>query len=104
MLWQLATPEHWNAAEVEQILTKCEDKFKDIPMKIKFVRKGSLVIMTTIAAKVLKDSKDFQSAVEIFLTRMVDVCSIDTTVKCIVDVTVHILNRDECKYINIMQN
>ncbi|CAG2228694.1 unnamed protein product [Mytilus edulis] len=103
LLWQLATPEHWNAAEVEQILTKCEDMFKDLPIKIKFVRKGSLVIMTTVAVEVLKNSPAFQSAIKSFLTRMVEVCNINTHVNCDVDVTLHVLNINElnCKPSNI---
>ncbi|CAC5380206.1 unnamed protein product [Mytilus coruscus] len=98
VLWQLATPANWNPIEIEQILTKFQERFKDLPMKIKFVRNGSLVIMTTITAKDLKDSKTFQSAVKVFLTRMVEVCNIDTTVTSNVDVTLHILKSDEMKF------
>lgn len=97
MLWQLATPANWNPKEIEQILNESQERFKDLPMKIKFVRNGSLVLMTTIAAKDLKESTTFQNAVKAFLTRMVEVCNIDTTIKCNVDVTLHILKSDEGK-------
>lgn len=100
MLWQLATPENWNATEIEEVLTKYEDKFKDMPVKIKFVRKGSLLIMTTVSTKALKDSTAFQNAVKDFLSMLVEVCKIDVNVSCDVDVTLRILNKDECEYIN----
>ncbi|XP_052086380.1 uncharacterized protein LOC127723682 [Mytilus californianus] len=51
--------------------------------------------MTTVPAKVANDSTDFHSAVKAFLTRMVEVCQIDTTVPCNVEVTLHILNSNE---------
>lgn len=98
MLWQLVTPANWNAVEVEEILTRFEEKFNDLPMKIKFVRNGSLVIMTTVSAEVFKESSAFQSAVKAFLTRMVEICHIDTHMSCIVDVTLHILKSDKSKY------
>lgn len=98
MLWQLVTPANWNAVEVEEILTRFEEKFNDLPMKIKFVRNGSLVIMTTVSAEVFKESSAFQSAVKAFLTRMVEICHIDTHMSCNVDVTLHILESDKSKY------
>lgn len=101
VLWKLATPENWNAVEIEQMLKMFVDRFKDLQVKIKFVQSGSLVIMTTVPAKVANDSTDFQCAVKAFLTRMVEVCQIDTKVSCNVDVTLHILNSNKCTYLNI---
>ncbi|VDI79133.1 Hypothetical predicted protein [Mytilus galloprovincialis] len=95
VLWQLVTPANWNAVAVEEILTRFEERFNDLPMKIKFVRNGSLVIMTTVSAEVFKESSAFQSAVKAFLTRMVEICHIDTHVSCNVDVTLHILESDK---------
>ncbi|CAG2228700.1 unnamed protein product [Mytilus edulis] len=104
VLWQLVTPANWNAVEVEEILTRFEEKFNDLPMKIKFVRNGSLVIMTTVSAEVFKESSAFQSAVKAFLTRMVEICHIDTHMSCNVDVTLHILESDKMNLTRSLSN
>ncbi|CAC5402738.1 unnamed protein product [Mytilus coruscus] len=51
VLWQIATPEHWNLETVEASLRSPSQK--DESFKIKFVKKGCLIMLTTIAASVL---------------------------------------------------
>lgn len=97
VLWKLVTPENWNTEEVKHMMTKLDECFQDLPFKIKFVRTGSIVILTTVDAKVMKISTALQSNVRAFLTRMVEVCNIETNIKCNVGVTLHILNSDQCE-------
>ncbi|XP_063405802.1 uncharacterized protein LOC134689760 [Mytilus trossulus] len=93
VLWQIATPEHWNLEAVEATLRSPSQKAE--PFKIKFVKKGSLIMLTTIAASVLGDSKEFETAVMSFLTKMIEDCGINTEIPSRVDVKLHILNANE---------
>ncbi|XP_071144026.1 uncharacterized protein [Mytilus edulis] len=93
VLWQIATPEHWNLEAVEATLRSPSQK--DESFKIKFVKKGSLIMLTTIAASVLGDSKAFEAAVMSFLTKMIEDCGINTEIPGRVDVRLHILNANE---------
>lgn len=76
-------------------------------MKIEFVKQRSpvhVVIMTTVSTKILQDSTSFRSAVKTFLTRIVEDCYVDTHVFCHLDVSISIMNRDECKFKIILLN
>ncbi|VDI22301.1 Hypothetical predicted protein, partial [Mytilus galloprovincialis] len=93
VLWQIATPEHWNLEDVEATLRNPLQK--DDFFKIKFVKKGSLIMLTTVAASVLSDSQAFEAAVMSFLTKMIEDCDINTEISSRVDVKIHILNANE---------
>lgn len=93
VLWQIATPEHWNLEAVEATLRSPSQKIESF--KIKFVKKGSLIMLTTIAASVLGDSNAFETAVMSFLTKMIEDCGINTEIPGRVDVRLHILNANE---------
>ncbi|XP_052086387.1 uncharacterized protein LOC127723685 [Mytilus californianus] len=102
-MWQIATPGDWNLEVVEATLRNPSNK-DEIFKKI-FVRKGSLIMLTTIASSILRDPEAFESAVISFLTKMIEDCNINTEIPCQVDVTLHILNANEvnvsCKLPNI---
>ncbi|CAC5417726.1 unnamed protein product [Mytilus coruscus] len=93
VLWQIATPEDWDLEAV--VATLRNPSNKDTLFKKKFVRKGSLIMLTTIAASILSDSEAFEAAVISFLTKMIEDCDINTEIPCRVDVTLHILNANE---------
>ncbi|XP_052086622.1 uncharacterized protein LOC127723947 [Mytilus californianus] len=93
VLWQIATPKHWNLEEVEATLR--DPLNKDAQFKKKFVRKGSLIMLTTIATSILSDTEAFEAAVISFLTKMIEDCDINTEIPCRLDVTLHILNANE---------
>ncbi|XP_052086378.1 uncharacterized protein LOC127723680 isoform X2 [Mytilus californianus] len=93
VLWQIETPEHWNLEAVEATLRNPSNN--DEQFKEKFVRKGSLIMLTTIAASILIDPEAFEAAVISFLTKMIDDCNINTDTPCRLDVTLHILNANE---------
>ena len=87
---------------MEETLRKDEEKFEDEEMQIKSVTCGSLTILTTISADVLNKPKAFKSAVCSFLTKMVEVCNINTDEPCQVEVTLHILEASEGMQILIL--
>ncbi|VDI17064.1 Hypothetical predicted protein [Mytilus galloprovincialis] len=93
VLWQIATPEHWNLEAV--IATLRNPSNRDEQFKKKIVRKGSLIMLTTIAASVLSDPGAFETAVISFLTKMIEDCHINTEIPGRVDVRLHILNANE---------
>ncbi|CAC5417732.1 unnamed protein product [Mytilus coruscus] len=93
VLWQIATPENWNLEEV--VATLRNPSNKDEHFKKKFVRKGSLIMLTTIASNILSDSEAFEAAVISFLTKMIEDCDITTEMPGRVDVRLHILNANE---------
>ncbi|CAG2237321.1 unnamed protein product [Mytilus edulis] len=93
VLWQLGTPQHWNLDAVEAILSN--PVRKDETFKMKFVKKGSLIMLTTIAASVLSNSEAFEAAIFSFLTKVIEDCDINTEIPGRVDVTLHILNDNE---------
>ncbi|CAC5405874.1 unnamed protein product [Mytilus coruscus] len=95
VLWQLTTPKGW---DLEEVVAKLKDAaVQDEVVKIKYVKKGSLIIMTTVAASTLNDQEAFETAVKNFLNKIVEVCHINTKVHAQVDVRLHILNPDEVK-------
>lgn len=99
-MWQLTTPTGWDLEEV--IATLKDATIQDATLqeglvKVKYVKKGSLIIMTAITANILNDQKAFETAVKSFLNKIVDVCHINTKVKAQVDIRLHILNQNEGK-------
>ncbi|XP_052063937.1 uncharacterized protein LOC127703939 [Mytilus californianus] len=97
VLWQMATPQGWDIEEVEAKLK--DPTFEGEVVKTKFVKKGSLIIMTTISASILNDQKAFETAIKSFLDKLVEVCHIDTKVHAQVDIRLHILDPNEVKLI-----
>ncbi|XP_071144027.1 uncharacterized protein [Mytilus edulis] len=93
VLWQISTPEDCDLEAVVATLRRLSQK--DELFKIKFVRKGSLIMLTTIAASVLRDANVFEAAVMSFLTKMIEDCDINTEIRSRVDVKIHILNANE---------
>ncbi|CAC5417707.1 unnamed protein product [Mytilus coruscus] len=90
VLWQIATPKHWNLEATLRNPSNNDEQFKK-----KFVRKGSLIMLTTIAKSVLSDPDAFEAAVISFLTKMIEDCDINTEIPGRVDVRLHILNTNE---------
>ncbi|XP_071138752.1 uncharacterized protein [Mytilus edulis] len=90
VLWQFATPPGWDIEEVEAKLT--DPLFQDEMVKIKFVKRGSLIMMTTISATILIDQKAFETAVKSFLNKLVEVCHINTKVHAKVSIRIHLLD------------
>lgn len=96
----MTTPKGWDLEEVVATLkdaTVQDATIQEGVVKVKYVKKGSLIIMTTITANILNDQKSFETAVKSFLNKIVDVCHINTKVKAQVDVRLHILNSNEGK-------
>ncbi|VDI18934.1 Hypothetical predicted protein [Mytilus galloprovincialis] len=93
VLWQFSTPKNWNLEQVEATLRNPLNK--DEHFKKKFVRKGSLIMLTTIATSILRDGEAFETAVMSFITKMIKDCDINTEIPGQVDVTLHILNVNE---------
>ncbi|CAG2228400.1 CASP6 [Mytilus edulis] len=81
----------WNP---EAIIATLRDQANKL-FKIKFVRKGSLIMLTTISASILSDSELFEAAVMSFLTKMMEDCDINTEIPGRVEVKLHILNANE---------
>lgn len=84
-------PKDWNP---EAIIATLRDQANKL-FKIKFVRKGSLIMLTTISASILSDSELFEAAVMSFLTKMMEDCDINTEIPGRVEVKLHILNVNE---------
>lgn len=94
-MWQLTTPKGW---DLEEVVAKLKDvTVEDEVLKIKYVKKGSLIIMTTVEASTLNDQESFETAVKNFLNKIVKICHINTNEHAQVDVRLHILNPDEGK-------
>lgn len=97
MLWHLKTPKEWNEKDVADALKNYERMSDNQDIKIKFVREGSLILLTTVPYGILHDKDKYEHAIQKFLTRMMDVCNIDTKRACHVKATLHILKHDEGK-------
>lgn len=93
MLWHLKFPRDWNEKDVADKLKEYEKLADDI--KIKFVREGSLIILTTVPWDILRNKIKYENAIKMFLTRMMEVCNIDTEKECRVKATLHLLKNDE---------
>ncbi|CAG2254400.1 unnamed protein product [Mytilus edulis] len=93
VLWQIATPKDWNLEAVEATLRNPSNK--DDQFKKKFVRKGSLIMLTTILASILSDSEAFESAIMSFLTKMIEDCDIKTETPGRLEVRLHLLDANE---------
>lgn len=96
VLWQMATPQGWDIEEVEAKLK--DPAFQGEMVKIKFVKRGSLIIMTTISTWILNDQKTFETAIKTFLDKLIEVCQIDTKVHAQVVIRLHILDPNEGKH------
>lgn len=97
MLWHIKTPSNWNEKEVAEALKDIEKLAEKLDIEIKFVRYGSLIILTTVPYGILHNKVKYEHAIEMFLTRMVDVCNINTEMACRVKVSLHLLKLDEGK-------
>ncbi|CAG2243817.1 unnamed protein product [Mytilus edulis] len=95
VLWHLKTPKEWNENAVADTLRDFEKLEDKQDFKIKFVREGSLIILTTVPYGILHDKIKYEDAIKKFLTRMMNVCSINTEAACDVEATLHILENDE---------
>ncbi|VDI49269.1 Hypothetical predicted protein, partial [Mytilus galloprovincialis] len=96
VLWHLKTPKEWNEKDVANALKDDFEKLADKQaFKIKFVREGSLIILTAVPYSILHNKFNYEHAIQMFLTKMMDVCSIDTKIACNVKATLHILENDE---------
>lgn len=93
VLWQMAIPQQWNLEGVEATLRNQSNK--DGVCKKKFVRKGSLIMLTTIASRILSDPEAFEAAVISFLVKMIEDCEINTEIPDRLDVRLHISNANE---------
>lgn len=93
VLWQIATPENWDLEAVEAYLK--DPSNKDETFKMKFVRKGSLIMLTTIKASILRDPEAFEAAVISFLAKIIEDCDINKKIPGLVDARLHILNATE---------
>lgn len=97
MLWHISTPSVWNEKDLAETLKDIEKLAENNDIKIKFVRYGSLIILTTVPYGILYDKFKYEHAIKMFLTRMMDVCKINTEMACHVKATLHILEHDEGK-------
>ncbi|XP_076082548.1 uncharacterized protein LOC143053645 [Mytilus galloprovincialis] len=99
----MAIPEQWNLEGVEATLRNQSNK--DEVFKKKFVRKGSLIMLTTISSSILSDPEAFEAAVISFLVKMIADCEINTEIPDRLEVRLHILDANEvnvtCKLPNI---
>lgn len=97
LLWHIETPKEWNEKKVADALKDIEKLVEKQDIKIKFVRCGSLIILTTVPYGILHDKLKYEHAIKTFLTRMIDVCKVNTEMACCVKATLHILENDEGK-------
>ncbi|CAC5415367.1 unnamed protein product [Mytilus coruscus] len=91
----IKTPRGWNDKAIAEALKDPKRMPDKQDFQIKFVREGSLIILTTVPYGILYDKFKYEHAIKMFLTRMMDVCNIDTERACHVKATLHILERDE---------
>lgn len=88
-MWQITTPHGWDVDEVE---AKLKHPIFNVEMVIiGFVKKESIVMMTTVSAPILNDQEAFKTAVKSFMNNLVDVSHVDTLVHAQVDVRLHIV-------------
>ncbi|XP_052062369.1 uncharacterized protein LOC127702278 [Mytilus californianus] len=81
--WKLATPSNWNIDDIKKTLENVASLIGQW-FRIVFVYKGSLVIYTSVPVHKVKDDKDFQLAVHLFLKDVVERCDLDTVTKTII--------------------
>ncbi|CAC5401525.1 unnamed protein product [Mytilus coruscus] len=95
VLWHLKTPKEWNEKAVADALKDFEKLADKQAFKIKFVREGSLIILTTVPYGILHNKFNYEHAIKMFLTSLMGVCKINTERACHVKATLHILENDE---------
>ena len=87
--WKLATPDTWNVSEIKNTLQNVSCLLKQW-FEIEFVYIGSLVIITIVPEHILSNYDDFKSAVRSFLTKIVEVCQLETDTPTVVKVDLNI--------------
>lgn len=97
VLMNIKTPREWNDKAVADALKDYERISDKQDIKTKFVREGSLIILTAVPYDILHDKVKYEHAIKMFLTRIMDVCNIDTERACQVKATLHKLEVDEGK-------
>ncbi|XP_076109595.1 uncharacterized protein LOC143078630 [Mytilus galloprovincialis] len=95
VLMNIKTPRDWNDKDVAQRIKDYERMSNKQDIKTKFVRQGSLIILTAVPYGILHDKVKYENAIKMFMTRMMDVCNIDTERECQLKATLHILEHDE---------
>lgn len=90
----------YSAARVQHSLSETiqntEENLKSsFKTDVKGVRKGSLIMLTTIKASILRDPEAFEAAVISFLAKIIEDCDINKEIPGLVDARLHILNATE---------
>lgn len=100
VLWQIETPANWDVEGVEATLMD-KSKSEELPLKVKFVKTGSLYLLTSVPASILENPATFESAIKTFLTKMVDICKFDTSTTCHVEIVLSFLQEHSGLYLFI---